>query len=75
MSELRYQRCGKIQFVTRADAKKFMKRENSRRNEILFRAVYFCDSCKAFHLTSMEKKRSRAITRHQRKYGKRNNKD
>lgn len=58
------QRCAKSCHYTKAQAKKFMKEFNKgKRGERKLTNIYFCESCQAYHTTSMPQKKSRALTR------------
>lgn len=54
--------CKKKCFQTRKEAKKEMKDLNHWREKKLTN-IYWCDTCSAFHLTSMDKNKSREYTR------------
>ena len=52
-----YDKCKKKGYVKRSHAKKTLKELKKKgRKE---KAIYFCDACDCFHLTSMNKKHSR----------------
>lgn len=58
-------RCEKVYYSTRADAKAALKRINKLHNtDKKLTDVYLCDKCNHWHLTSMNKKKARAIRRH-----------
>lgn len=55
-------KCGKMIFPSKAEAKKFMKEAN-KIDKIGFTNAYWCEACSAWHLTTQPKKRSRFFTR------------
>lgn len=63
--------CSKIRYLTRSIAKKNLKRANKVSHSLHSKLtnVYKCDRCGYWHMTSMPKKKSRAIIR----YGKKTN--
>jgi hypothetical protein len=61
-------RCGKVPFLSRKAAKEEMKVINHHhKTDKTIKDVYYCDDCSAWHLTSMNKKKSRDFRRNQNK--------
>jgi len=61
--ELKYERtCFKVRFHSRKAAKHRMKEINLK-PDMHIDDVYFCKECDSWHLTSMDKKRSRDYTK------------
>lgn len=58
-------RCEKVSYSTRVNAKAALKRINKLHiTERKLTDVYHCDRCGNWHLTSMDKRKTRAIRRH-----------
>lgn len=55
-------KCQKIAFVTRKEAKRFMKNANHN-DGMKLTTAYFCEDCLHWHLTSQPKQNSRDYTR------------
>jgi hypothetical protein len=58
----RHKRCGKVCYTSRKEAKEIIKRVNHR-GKFKVTNAYFCDQCDHWHVTSMEKDKSREIGR------------
>ena len=58
--------CTKKRYLTRRWAKQALKEFNKHPDGLYAKLtnVYKCDECGYWHMTSIEKKKSRAITRH-----------
>jgi ribosomal protein L20 len=58
-------KCGKFVYRDRAEAKKALKELNKQGPNISKKLtdVYYCEFCSAYHLTSMNKKKSRYLKR------------
>jgi hypothetical protein len=59
--------CLKVCFGNRKDAKKKLKELKMSKPHLGLTDVHYCDFCKAYHLTSMGKQKSRDLTRYLRK--------
>lgn len=58
-------RCGKICYPSRSEAKKAMRIINHNyKLDKKMTDAYYCEDCSAFHLTSLNKQRSRDYNRH-----------
>lgn len=63
-------KCSKKSYLTRSEAKAAKKQVNKTRKWGITN-IYWCDDCRAYHLTTMAKEASRNKTRHlNKKYGK-----
>lgn len=58
--------CSKKRYLTRSIAKEALKRANKESRSLYSKLtnVYQCDECGYWHMTSIPKKKSRAISRH-----------
>lgn len=66
--------CTKKRFLTRKWAKHFMKEANKSNKGLIDKLtnVYKCDECGYWHMTSLDKRKSRAISRHGKQLKKKN---
>lgn len=60
--------CKKVPYDSRAMAKTAIKQLNRQFANGGLKDAYFCDKCDAWHITSMEKKKSRALTARRNKW-------
>lgn len=56
-------KCFKKCYQTNREAKKYLKLMNTTKPHLGLTATYFCSQCQCYHVTSMNKKRSRNFTR------------
>ena len=55
--------CGKIRFVNRKEAKKWIKEVN-RKGEVILTDCYYCPNCLGWHTTSLHKEAARKFGRY-----------
>ena len=63
MIETTYDKCKKITFRSRKEAKTELKKINRNMKNDKLKVVYYCNICQAWHHTSMNKKQSRNLTK------------